>query len=54
MNEIANIIAQLEAQKAAIGQALEALRDFDQFSNRSALLIALLASGQKLRKKLSR
>jgi hypothetical protein len=28
MNEIANIISQLEAQKAAIEQALEALRDF--------------------------
>jgi hypothetical protein len=30
MNEIANIINQLEAQKAAIEQALEALRDFGE------------------------
>jgi hypothetical protein len=30
MNAIANIIAQLEAQKAAVERALEALRDFDQ------------------------
>ena len=29
MNEIGNIIAQLEAQKAAIEQALETLRDFE-------------------------
>lgn len=28
MNEIANIISRLETQKAAIDQALEALRDF--------------------------
>jgi len=30
MNEIANIISQLESQKAAIEQALEALRDFGE------------------------
>lgn len=30
MNEIANIINQLETQKAAIEQALEALRDFGE------------------------
>jgi hypothetical protein len=30
MNEIANIIAQLETQKAAIDRALEALQDFFQ------------------------
>ena len=29
MNEIANIIARLETQKAAIEQALETLRDFE-------------------------
>jgi hypothetical protein len=30
MNEIANIISELESQKAAIEQALEALRDFGE------------------------
>jgi hypothetical protein len=30
MNEIANIINQLEARKAAIEQALEVLRDFGE------------------------
>jgi hypothetical protein len=30
MNEIANIINRLETQKAAIEQALEALRDFGE------------------------
>jgi hypothetical protein len=30
MNEIGNIIDQLETQKAAIEQALEALRDFGE------------------------
>lgn len=30
MNEIANIIAQLEAQKAAIERALETLQDFSE------------------------
>jgi hypothetical protein len=30
MNEIANIISKLEAQKAAIEQALDALRDFGE------------------------
>lgn len=30
MNEIANIINQLEIQKAAIEQALEVLRDFGE------------------------
>jgi len=30
MNEIANIISRLETQKAAIEQALEALRDFGE------------------------
>ena len=30
MHAIANIIAQLEEQKAAVQQALETLRDFDE------------------------